>query len=121
MTEAELIEASATYNGLMQVWISAYFTAFTAFMITAYLAGNKLNRNQVVFVSAGFFLFSSLCTFAAYGTGSLLVDFANEVEAINPERNFVANYPTIYAGVIVLAIGILGSLKFMWDIRHPKT
>jgi hypothetical protein len=120
MSEAELVEASATYNELMQGWISAYFTAFTAFIITSYFVGRRLTKTQAVFISGGFFLFSALCTFAAFGTGSSLVDFANEAEAINPERNFLANDPTIYAGTIVLAIGILISLKFMWDVKHAR-
>jgi hypothetical protein len=55
-----------------------------------------------------------------FGTGSLIVHFAQEVMAINPERQFLADYPIIYGGTIVLVIGILGSLKFMWDVRHAK-
>ncbi len=60
-------------------------------------------------------MFSGPCVFAIFGTGSLLVTFANEVEAINRDRQFLANYPTIYIGVTLLSIGILGCLKFMWD------
>jgi hypothetical protein len=120
MTEAELIEASATYNSLVVNWVSSYFTAFTAYVITSYFVGNRLTRIQAIFISGGFIIFSSLCIFGAFGAGRLLVDFANEVEALNPERQFVANMPTIYTAMAVLSLGILGSLKFMWDIRHPK-
>lgn len=120
MTEFELIEASAEYNGLMQGWVSLYFTAFTAFMVTAYLAGSKLTTNQAIFVSGGFLILSALSTIGAYGTGNLLVHFADEVLLVNSKRPFVANYPVIYASTALLCIGILGSLKFMWDVRHPK-
>jgi hypothetical protein len=34
MTEAELIEASTSFSGLMQGWVSIYFTALTAFDYT---------------------------------------------------------------------------------------
>jgi len=121
MTEAELVEASATYNELMQGWVSAYFTAFTAFIITSYFVGRRLTKTQTIFISGGFFLFSALCTFAAFGAGSLLVHFAQEVMTINPERQFLASYPTIYVGTILMTIGILGSLKFMWDVRHTES
>ena len=123
MTEAELIESSANYNALMLGWVSMYFTAFTAFIIAAYLAGNRLTTSQAIFVSGGFLILSALSAlsaFGAYGTGTLLVTFANEVELMNPNRQFAANQPTINAGVALLVIGIFGSLKFMWDIRHPK-
>ena len=120
MTEAELIEASANYNGLMQGWVSVYFTALTAFLVTAYLAGSKLTKNQAIFVCGGFLILSILCTVGAFGTGTLLVHFANEVESINPNRRFLANYPIIYITTALLSSGILGSLKFMWDVRHPK-
>ena len=120
MTEAELIEASANYNGLMQGWVSIYFTALTAFIITAYLAGEKLTKNQAVFVCGGFLILSSLATIGSYGTGTLLVHFAKEVEATSPNRPFLANYPIIFVSTALLTTGILGSLKFMWDVRHPK-
>jgi hypothetical protein len=120
MTEAELIESSGIYNGLMMGWVSLYFTSLTAFIIAAYLAGSKLTTKQVIFVSSGFFLVSALSTFGAFGTGSLMVQFANEVEAVNPKRSFMANQPTVNLALAVLVFGIFGSLKFMWDVRHPK-
>ena len=121
MTEAELIESNANYNALMIGWVSMYFTAFTAFIIAAYLAGSRLTTNQAIFVSGGLFMLSALSAYEAYGSGSLLVAFANEVELMNTKRQFIANQPTINVGVALLAIGIFGSLKFMWDVRHPKT
>ncbi len=121
MTEFELIEASAEYNGLMQGWVSLYFTAFTAFMITAYLVGSKLTTNQTIFVCGGFLILSALSTVGAYGAGNLMVYFADEVLLVNSKRPFIANYPMIYVSTALLFIGILGSLKFMWDARHPKT
>ena len=59
MTEAELIESSANYNALMLGWVSMYFTAFTAFIIAAYLAGNRLTTSQAIFVSGGFLILSA--------------------------------------------------------------
>jgi hypothetical protein len=121
MTEAELIEAATSFSGLMQGWVSIYFTALTAFLVTTYLAGSKLSTNQAIFVCGGFFIITSLCTFAAFATGNQLVHLSNEVESINPNRKFAANYPIIYVLATVLGAGCLGGLKFMWDVRHPKT
>jgi hypothetical protein len=121
MTEMELIESSATYNGLMQGWVSAYFAAFTGYCIVAYLAGSKLTTRQAAFVGGCYVVFSCLCIFGAYGAGMLMTAFANEVEVVNPQRSFVANFPVIYISVAIFVTTMFGSLKFMWDIRHPKT
>lgn len=121
MTEAELIEAATNFNGLILGWVSAYFAAFTAYTVSAYLVGSKLTTSQVVFISAGYSIYSFLCVFAIFGAGSRFVDFTTAAEHLNPERAFSATYSQIYIGVALLLLGIIGSLKFMRDIRHPKT
>ena len=121
MTEFEIIEASATYNGLMQGWIAAYFAAFTAYCIVAYLVGKKLSTRQVLFISACYFVSSSLCILGCYGSGMLLTEFAEAARAINPDRPFVARVPVIVVSILIFYASLLGSLRFMWDIRHPKT
>lgn len=120
MTEAELIEANANYQELMMGWVSVYFTALTAYVIASYMAGDKLTRSQVLFVSIGFVILATLATIGAIGTGSNMVQFAREIEALNPKRSFMASTPIVNAAIALLAGGILGSLKFMWDVRHPK-
>jgi len=121
LTEAELIEASANYNELLMGWLSAFFTGFTAYLIAAYLIGSKLTRSQVFFISVCYFFYASLCIIAVYGAGNLLTHFASEVGSMNPDRPFIANYPVLYAATGTLVLGVFGSLKFMWDVRHPRT
>jgi hypothetical protein len=121
LTEAELVEASATYNGLLMGWISAFFAGFTAYLIVAYLVGKKLTRSQVIFINVCYCFYTGLCIIAVFGAGSLLTHFAHEVEGVNPDRPFIANYSAVYAATGILVLGVVGSLKFMWDARHPKT
>ncbi len=120
MTEAELIESGAIYQGLMMGWVSLYFTALTAYVVSAYVAGSKLSTGQAAFISVGFLVLAGLSTIGAYGTGMHVVVFADEVKALNPSRKFAASFPVIYITIAILAGGILGSLKFMWDVRHPR-
>ncbi len=120
MTEAELVEAATNFNGLVLGWLSAYFAAFTAYLITAYLVGNKLSRRQVIFISGGYLIYSFICVFSLFGAGSRFVDFTIAAEALNPERIYFATHSQVYVGAVLLFIGIIGSLKFMWDIRHPR-
>lgn len=121
MTEFEIIEASATYNGLMQGWIGAYFTAFTAYCVVAYLVGSKLSTRQATFISACYFVYGSLCILGCYGSGMLLTEFAEAARDINPDRSFVARVPVIIISIVIFSVSLVGSLRFMWDIRHPKT
>ena len=120
MTEAELIEAAVNYNTLILGWLSAYFAAFTAYIVTAYMVGDKLTTSQTAFISGGYSIYSLLCVFAIFGAGSKFVEFAIAAEAINPDRVYSANYLQVYVGAPVLLIGVFGSLKFMWDIRHTE-
>ena len=121
MTEAELIEAAANFNGLVLGWISAYFAAFTAYIVSAYLVGSKLTTSQVLFVSGGYVIYSLLSVIAVFGAGSRFVDFTLAAETINPERIYNATYSMVYVGCVALLLGVFGSLKFMWDVRHPET
>jgi len=121
MSEAELVEMSVTYNMAMQGWVSAYFTGFTAFVLTAFFVGSKLSRRQVMFISGAFLIYSTLCTIGSVGAGWQLVYFANAAEAINPRLGLFANYPIIVVSGVLFTIGILGSLLFMRDIRRTAS
>ncbi|WOJ93812.1 hypothetical protein R0135_01265 [Congregibacter variabilis] len=121
MTEAALIESLAMYQGLFMGWLSLYFTALTAYLVTAYIAGSKLTTVQTAFISAGFLVLTSLFALGAYGTGIHVVVFADEMKALNASRKSAASFPVIYTTIVLLICGILGSPKFMWDVRHPRT
>jgi hypothetical protein len=49
------------------------------------------------------------------------LEFVAEVQAINPERGFALTSEMLWVIVSILLLGIFVCLKFMWDIRHPKT
>ena len=120
MTEAELIEAAANFNTLILGWASAYFAAFTAYLVSAYLVGDKLTTSQVLFISGGYSIYSFLCVIAVFGATTKFVEFTIDAEAINPDRLYLATHLQAQIGGVLLFLGILGSLKFMWDIRHPR-
>ena len=43
------------------------------------------------------------------------------LKQMHPERNYMGSPLAPYVGATLLGAGVAGSLKFMWDIRHPKT
>ena len=120
MTEYEVVDAVASYTGLLQSWIMAYFTILTAYLITAYAAGQNLNRFQVFVVTTCFLVLCSLTVVATMGTGMRFMELAQQATAINPERIYLVSPPLMLATGITLSAGILVSLVFMWQVRHPK-
>ena len=121
MTEADLVEAIAAFNSSAQGWIGLYISILSAYLITAYMAGLNLTRGQVIIVSAGFIAFAFLSIFGAVANSTRILEFTHELRALNPDRNFAMQKAVIVIMQVLLTAGVFVALKFMWDIRHPKT
>ena len=121
MTEYELVDAIASFNSNMYSWATFYMTALSAYLVTAYILGAKLTRSQTILINTCFVFFSALGIFAVRGSGMRCLEFAAEVQAINPERDFALTSGMLWVVFSILLLGIFVCLKFMWDIRHPKT
>ncbi len=121
MTEYELVDAIASYTGLLHSWLMAYFTVFTAYVVAAYAVGYQLTNFQSFVVTTCFLVISSLVVVATMGTGMRFIELTQQISALNPERTYLVSPALIGTAGVVLSIGVLVSLKFMWDFRHPKT
>ena len=125
MTEYEIRDLFAsTVSGSSEI-LSILISVISAYLIVSWLVGAKLTRPQVVWVNLLFITFSSMIVLR-WTTGYRV--------AMYLQQDFIQLNPDITAGLIVeitpeliagltciYAAAILGSLKFMWDIRHPKT
>ncbi len=120
MTEYELIDALGTYSSGMQAWTATYFSGATAYLITAYVAGNKLTKLQAITISSGFTLFAIICTMVIFGLGIRLVEFTDELRELRPDHIYVTSELGIIMVTSVFVCGIAASLKFMWDVRRPE-
>jgi hypothetical protein len=56
-----------------------------------------------------------------YTSGSRYLEFVEEIQRINPHRIYSFSESTLFAGPAILTLVMLFALKFMWDVRHPKT
>ena len=121
MTEYELVDAIASFNSNMYSWATFYMTALSAYLIAAYLLGAKFTRSQTIIINTSFVAFSALGIFAIRGSGMRCLEFEAEVMAINPEREFALTSEVLWVVSSLLLLGIFACLKFMWDVRHPKT
>ena len=121
MTEYELIDA---INGTTEIFTTAfsmYVTFTTAYLISAYLVGKSLTRLQCSVVTVLYVTAAGLTAISIFSIGSRILDLYSSLKLTNPTRVGLA-HDWIYLEVTVLCVlGIVAGLKFMWDIRHPKS
>ena len=120
MTEYELVDAVGTYSSGMQSWTALYFSGISAYLITAYVVGKNLTKSQSIIISGGFILFAMNSVFGYYGLGLRLIEFNDELKELRPDHAPLASELGVSMYALLFVIGVLVSLKFMWDIRHPK-
>lgn len=124
MTGAEWLEISLIAGGNSLTGLAILFSMVSGYMAVAYLVGKSLTGFQVALASA------------IYTTGCLLMVFSNysyvreaivarqeAVQLIAEMPSGVGLSPDLWAsitGAIYLSF-LVGSLVFMWQVRHPKT
>ncbi len=120
MDMPDLVEATGMYYGLTVDVLSFYFTVTSGFLIVAYLAGDKLTKSQMIIISTLYIGMASLASYGATVWTLRGVFFAFQQMDIDRNVPIYANYFIPISLSVFLAGGIFASLKFMWDVRHPK-
>ena len=101
--------------GQAQSAIGLYLTITSGYLLVAYLAGRDLTRLQVAIVTTLYAFFAITTTIAVVNYFASVTHFGH---AYGDGR------VPLWGGKVMGAIlfcGVLACLKFMWDIRHPKT
>ena len=121
MTEAELIEAiNATLDIQMSV-LMGYISIVTGYLLAAFVVGDRLTPLQTVFVSCLFIFATVMCTAAIWGSGSRIAYMVSGLLKADPLHPIIYSQNFRNAMTVLCSLGILAGLKFMWDIRHPKS
>ena len=92
-----------------------YVTVTSGYLLVAYLAGKELTRLQAVIISV---LFVTLATFNTIAVVSYFQSAFYFGHTYGAGR---APYWPVYGLGTLFFLGIFACLKFMWDVRHPKT
>ena len=98
--------------------VTLYLTVVTTYLVAAYLAGEKLTRFQTFLTTSLFIVFALVFTLGSVAffqsASAISARFGNEVG--------ISVFPIRYAWIIGFAeiFGILGSLRFMFDVRSKK-
>ena len=119
MTEAELWTLIVEYNVAGLTTFALYLTLISGFLAVAYLVGGKLTGWQIAITTVGFALSASFFTYAAFGYFSRAVFLIGKTSA-EYQSGVMASETGVLAVISIFVLGILASLKFMWDVRHPK-
>lgn len=114
---AELITSYATQGGtFFAIWVSIV----SGYLIVAYLAGARLNRSQVAILNVFYLFVSLLVIFGFYGSFTVQAYYVEQLRSIAPHSPQIMNQYVTWGIATASILGVLASLKFMWDIRHPK-
>ena len=120
MSEAEIWELILLSQANAATFIAMLLTLISGYLVIAYLVGAKLSGQQILLVN-GLFLLSACSiafpAFAAYERASFLLSLTSEAYR-SPRSAGIHLAPG--ASAVIFSGAILASLKFMWDVRHPK-
>ncbi len=120
MTEAEVWELILISQGNTSAVFGIYLSIVSGYLVIAYLAGAKLSGSQVLTINALFLTGGSigiLGTYAFLSRAAFLLQFTSE-KYTSPASTLIPVLPPLWS--VILSLVLIASLKFMWDVRHPK-
>jgi hypothetical protein len=121
MNEAELMEVAMSAYSNSLATLAIYITLLMGYIVAAYIIGEKLVGSQAAIISTLYSLL--MVTIIAAFVSFIRVGYENAYLAweMSTQRK-VGPVPLLAElGVVVMVFCYLASLKFMWDVRHPKT
>ena len=121
MTEAEVLAITIEYS-TSAVTAFTLYTSFTfAYLITAFYVGRRLSISQVI-VASGLYVVSAGSTVLAM-IGYLQAQYAIQATTVTVLDQFPLWSGRLWINymLILLSVGILASLFFMWQSRRLKT
>ena len=122
MSEAELWDMMFAIAGNATSAFAGLTTMVFAYLAAAYFVGSRLTGFQALVVSSFFVFFAGITTAGLYGTLNRGVDFAEQLQKLNPDRRFYMDEPLLFPLVVLCALTIPTSVFFMYQIRrNPKT
>ena len=120
MTTYEMADLAQSNFGNGLSTFAVFLSVVSAYLVTAYLVGAKLTRTQVSILTFLFLLVSALIVWglSAYTNGGVQLSLR-----ANPDSAGNLFAPKSWLPAMLAFVGLLiiaMSLKFMWDVRHPK-
>jgi len=122
MSEYELADLAASTMSNFPTSFTIFVSIVTAYVIAAFVAGERLSKIQVAIVNACF-----LIAGGAIGLLSVMAFqvFLRRVRAMRELADAVASGGIVldftWPVTTLYVVLVCGSLAFMWNVRHPPT
>jgi hypothetical protein len=121
LTEYELADLALSAQASATPTTALFVTIMSGYLIVAWMVGEKLTRAQVIFINA-IFIFFQLSLAAAWSMRWIVSQrYSNALHSIDPAFYDLNNPALLIAFPIVMCATVPGCLKFLWNVRHPKT
>jgi hypothetical protein len=121
MSETDLLENLTAHFDLVLQVLSLYLTVTSAYLIVAFMAGDRLTNSQAIIISTLYIFIAAITTYSMYAWLGRAFYFSNKLKETGVDMPFYSRDGLEFVLASVLLAGILACLKFMWDVRHPKT
>jgi hypothetical protein len=120
MTFVELQSLAFEASSLAATYLGILITVISGYLIVAYVVGAHLAKGQIIIINFLYIFFATLLWYANSAALFKQVEIVEQLRAIQPDAFYPAGYEVAFAVALVTYLVVLASLKFMWDIRHPK-
>lgn len=120
MTEHELATLISEYSSQGGTFFGIWVTIVSGYLITAFLAGERLNRSQVIILNTFYLWVSSMVIISFTGSFNTQAHYIELLKTIAPDSPQMQSHEIVWATALTSILGVIATLKFMWDIRHPK-
>ena len=121
MTEYEISDLLTSTSFAAVESFSMYVALMAAYLVSAYFAGQNMTRSQVVLVSILYSIAALGMTWNTYTYMSRAIPLADALGTLNPNLTYGAQPFARNIAAVIEVLGVLCALKFMWDVRHPKS
>ena len=119
MSEYELIDLAAAIMANFFTTFTIFLSIVTAYVIAAFMAGDKLTKVQVSIINMCFLVSSGIIGWLSLSLFQRAATLAQRGETLR-DVTILPFYSTWMVGALFAAL-ILGCIFFMWNVRHAGT
>ena len=119
MQDLDYFALMVDFNVAAMTAMGMFLTATSGYLIAAYFIGRQLTSLQAAIITGLFTWFALQMAFSTFAYLERAKYFLDSLEVAPPGIGI--NSTIIFFAIGFEIFGIIACLKFMWDVRHPKT
>ena len=121
MNEADIYQIALEFNHALQAEEQTFLTVLSGYLIAAYVIGAKVTRRQVIVFNAIYLVVICGLLYNMHDYWSNINHWFSEGQTAQYGQVVVDS--TVRGRITVLACAsmVVGSLYFMWSIRHTES